>query len=211
MLQLLKGKCVAMSNINKEFESRIMLTESEYFDIVSYFMRLYPNQHFIKNTNIYYDTDELFLRKNHATLRVRVINDIKSELTLKISHPDGDDEINDSMNSNELNAFVKEGVFPDGEVKKRLLLLPYSLDSYKEITTLYNIRLEIQFDDHLLVIDKNTYGDIVDYNLEIETSNSIILAKQKMNEYAEQFNLAKRQQKYVGKAHRAIMAATKKD
>ena len=42
-----------MSNIVKEFESRIMLTESEYFEIVSHFMRLHPNKHFLKNTSFW--------------------------------------------------------------------------------------------------------------------------------------------------------------
>ena len=198
-----------MSNIIKEYESRIMLTNSEYFEIVSYFMRLHPEQHFLKNTNIYYDTNDLFLRKNHATLRVRLINDINCELTLKISHPNGDDEINDPLTKKELDAFIKEGIFPDGEVKKRLLTLPYPLNSYKEITTLYNIRLEIENDDHLLVIDKNTYDEVIDYNLEIEAKDSILTANKWLNTYIKQFNLSLAQQKYVGKAHRAINAATK--
>ena len=186
-----------------------MLTDSEYFEIVSYFMRFHPEQHFLKNTNIYYDTNDLFLRKNHATLRVRLINDINCELTLKISHHNGDDEINDPLSKKELDAFIKEGIFPDGEVKNRLLTLPYSLDSYKEITTLYNIRLEIENDDHLLVIDKNTYGEIIDYNLEIEAKDSMLTANKWLDTYIKQFNLSLTQQKYVGKAHRAINAATK--
>ena len=48
MLQSLKGKRVRMSKVVKEYESRIMLTESEYFEIVSHFMRLHPEKHFLK-------------------------------------------------------------------------------------------------------------------------------------------------------------------
>ena len=200
-----------MSNVIKEYESRLMLTESEYFEIVSHFMRLHPEAHFLKNVNIYYDTPDLYLKKNHANLRVRIINDVKCELTLKISHPEGDDEMNDLLSKKELDQFLKEGIFPDGVVKNFLLTLPYHLDEYKEITTLNNLRLEIENDDHLLVIDKNTYGDITDYNLEIEAKESIDVAHKRMNEYMKQFNIAKPQQKYVGKAHRAIDAALKKD
>ena len=200
-----------MSNIIKEYECRIMLTESEYFEIVSYFMRLHPEKHFIKNVNIYYDTKDLFLKKNHITLRIRLINDINCELTMKIKNLNGDDEINDPLSKKEFDLFMKDGIFPNGAVKNRLLALPYSLDSYKEIATLYNIRLEIENDDHLLVIDKNTFGDVIDYNLEVETNDSLITANKWLKEYIKQFNLSLSKQKYVGKAHRAINAATKKN
>ena len=200
-----------MSNVVKEYESRIMLTESEYFEIVSHFMRLYPNKHFLKNVNIYFDTEDLYLRKNHITLRIRIINDVKCELTLKKTGTNGDDEINDTINLSQVDAIVKGDYFPDGEVKNYLLSLPYTLNLYKQITTLTNLRLEIENEDHLLVIDKNSYGEIVDYNLEIEANDSIENAKSLLNAYILQFNLANRGQKYVGKAHRAIMAATKKD
>ena len=200
-----------MSNIVKEYETRIMLTESEYFEIVSHFMRLHPNKHFLKNTNTYFDTEDLYLRKNHITFRLRTINDIKSELTIKIKGKNGDDEINDSLNSQEAQLVLKSRVFPDGDVKSFLLTLPYTFDAYKEITTLYNVRLEIEEKDHLLVIDKNTYNNIIDYNLEIETKDGIESARRILNYYIEQFSLVNRGQKYVGKAHRAIMSAIKKD
>ena len=200
-----------MSNIVKEFESRIMLTESEYFEIVSRYMRLYPNKSFLKNVNVYFDTEELDLRKRHITLRVRIINDTRCELTAKIKGMNGDDEINDDINLIQANELIKEGKFPDGNVKSFLLTLPYTLDLYKQIAILNNIRLEIENEDHLLVIDKNIYGDNTDYNLEIEAKDSIEKAKTLLNAYILQFNLANRGQKYVGKAHRAILAATKKD
>lgn len=200
-----------MSNIVKEFESRIMLTENEYFEIVSHFMRLHPNKHFLKNTNIYLDTSDLFLRKNHITFRIRIINDIKSELTIKIKGANGDDEINDGINLNEVDAILNNHYFPDGNVKQYLLSLPYSINEYNEIARLNNVRLEIEEEDHLLVIDKNFYNGITDYNLEIEANDSIDNARKWLDYYIKKFNLANRGQKYVGKAHRAIMSAIKKD
>jgi hypothetical protein len=71
----------------------------------------------------------------------------------------------------------------------------------------YNRRLEIENEDHLLVIDKNTYGDIVDYNLEIEAKDNIDTANKRLKEYIEKFHLSLINQKYQGKATRAIMAA----
>ena len=144
-------------------------------------------------------------------LRLRIINDARYELTLKIARPEGDDEMNDILEKKDVDIFMKSGVFPEGVVKKFLLTLPYLLGEYKEITSLNNLRLEIQNDDHLLVIDKNVYGDITDYNLEIEAEDSIFVADKRLSEYMRQFNIAKPEQKYVGKSHRAIDAALKRN
>ena len=199
-----------MSNIVKEFEARIMLTEEEYLNIVSFYMKQYPNQHFLQNVNIYFDSDDLFLRTKHITLRVRIINDARCELTLKERGSNGDKEINDDLSKQERDMLLDSGIFPNGNVKKYLIALSYPLSNYKVITTLYNRRLEIAFEDHTLCIDKNQYSDIVDYNLEVEALDSIEVAKTRINEYIKQFNLKLHMQKYAGKASRAIMAAIKK-
>ena len=196
-----------MSNIAKEFESRIMLTDDEYLSIVSFYMRMYPNKHFIQNTNIYYDSDDLFLRKQGITFRLRIIDEVSSELTIKIKGKEGDVEINDKLNIAQFNVLINQNIFPDGEVKKYLTSLPYSISEYKKITTLFNRRLEIEFDDHLLVVDKNSYSDIIDYNLEIETKDNIESANNLLKEYIKKFHLSLINQKYQGKATRAINAA----
>ena len=196
-----------MSNIGKEFESRIMLTDDEYLSIVSFYMKMYPNKHFIQNTNIYYDSDDLYLRKQGITLRMRIINDSASEFTAKIKGENGDMEINDSLNINQFHLLKDENICPEGEVKKFLLTLPYPMAYFHPVATLYNRRLEIENDDHLLVIDKNSFGDIVDYNLEIEAKDNIETANKYLNEYIEKFHLSLLKQKYQGKATRAIMNA----
>lgn len=195
-----------MSNIVKEFESRIMLTSEEYMNIVSFYMKLYPEHHFLQNTNIYFDSDDLFLRKKHITLRVRIINDVRCELTAKIKGNNGDQEINDDLSLKEKDMLLNENKFPEGNVKNFLVSLSYPLSSYHQIVTLYNRRLEIKYEDHLLVIDKNNYNDIVDYNLEIETEKDINLAYKILEKYIQKFNLSLLEQKYIGKAHRAIMS-----
>lgn len=200
-----------MSNIGKEFESRVMLTEQEYLDVVSHFMKLYPNNHFLQNNNNYFDTNDLFLKNRHITLRIRTINDIRFELTLKIKGLNGDEEINDDLSFKEKEAIIKDKFFPEGNVKRYLLSLPIPLSNYENIVSLYNRRLEIKFDNHLLVIDKNEYNGIIDYNLEIETKDDINLANKLLNDYIKQFHLSLANQKYHGKAHRALDSVIKKD
>ena len=198
-----------MSNIQKEFETRLMLEEEQYFFIVTYFMNIYPNKHFLQNTNIYYDSDDLFLRSQHITLRLRTINDVKSEFTLKIKGDDGDEEITDGLTPKEADLLKNDNLFPYGQVRNRLMLLPYSLDKYHVVATLYNRRLEIDFGDYLLVVDKNVYSDVTDYNLEIESKIDINHAKKVLKEYIAKFNLPVSNEKYRGKATRAIQEAFK--
>ena len=193
-----------MSNIAKEFESRIMLTNDEYISVVSFFMKLYPNQHFLQNTNYYLDTDDFYLKNQHITLRVRFINDVKCELTLKIKGSNGDQEINDSLTFKQFELLKNEGVFPIGNVRDYLLTLSLPLNAYKCLISLYNLRLEIKQEDHLLVIDKNIYNDITDYNLEIETEDNVVHAQDILSSYIKQFNLSLGAQIYKGKAHRAL-------
>ena len=199
-----------MVNAQKEFETRLLISEEQYFFIVTYYMNIQPNKHFLQNANHYFDTDDLFLRNQHMTLRVRIINDVKSELTLKIKGENGDDEITDGLTPKEQELLLEQNIFPYGQVRNRLMLLPYSLDKYHRIASLYNRRLEIEQEDHTLVIDKNSYGDIVDYNLEIESKIGIDHAKDLLKMYAEKFNLTLSEEKYVGKARRAIDEALKK-
>ena len=200
-----------MIKTQKEYETRLMLTEEQYFFIVTYYMNIQPNKHFLQITNHYYDTDELNLTKDQRmTLRVRIINDVKSELTLKIKGEDGDEEVTDGLSPKEQELLLEQNIFPYGQVRNRLMLLPYPLNKYHRITSLFNIRLEIEFEDHILVVDKNTYEDEVDYNLEIESSVGIVHAKELLKEYAGKFNLTLSKEKYIGKARRAIAAALKK-
>ena len=198
-----------MSNIGKEYESRIMLSNEQYFNIVSFFLNKRINHPFIQNINIYYDDENLSLKNNHFTLRVRIINDAYSELTLKEKTPYGDLEYNDQINQKDID-LINKGIFPNGAVKQRLLALPYPLSSYREIARLFNRRLEIKEENYLLVIDKNEYGEITDYNLEVESSVSVEHANEILEKYTKQFNLIKSKDRYVGKAHRAIDEAIKR-
>ena len=200
-----------MIKTQKEYETRLMLTEEQYFFIVTYYMNIQPNKHFLQITNHYYDTDELNLTKDQRmTLRVRIINDVKSELTLKIKGEDGDEEVTDGLSPKEQELLLEQNIFPYGQVRNRLMLLPYPLNKYRRITSLFNRRLEIEFEDHILVVDKNTYEDEVDYNLEIESSVGIVHAKELLKEYVNKFDLTLSKEKYIGKARRAITVTLKK-
>lgn len=174
-------------------------------------MKLYPNHHFLQNNNYYFDTNDLLLRKRHITLRIRTINNTKAELTLKIKGENGDEEINDDITFKEMDTLINDKVFPNGDVKNFLLTFPNPLSTYENILVLYNRRLEIKFDNHLLVIDKNNYNDITDYNLEIEVKEDINLAKKVLSEYIEKFHLSLANQKYIGKANRAIDSVINKN
>lgn len=176
--------------VNKEYESRQMISDEIYNSLNERYKEV---ESFVQ-TNFYHDTDIFSLMENHAILRQRV-GDNFNEVTLKVKGDNGDTEINLSLDKDEdfkLNETMKEFLI-EKNIKE---------EDLKELTSLTTIRKEISFDNHLLVLDKNTYGDITDYNIEIE-ANSLDLAEEEMNKIRQEFNLTK-DKNYESKTRRAF-------
>ena len=191
--------------ISMEYEARNMLSEVEYEKIKDYFLSIEKEPHFIKNKNIYYDRKDLYLINHHMMLRIREINDEPKEVTLKVKGSDGDKEITrvithpidysktlleqDLLNDEMLEVFIKANINP-----KDIIL----------ITSLLTERIEIEKEDHIIVIDKNYYSDVVDYNIEIE-STSREVAKKILLEICDKFRVIYKEN-YLTKSKRAIKA-----
>lgn len=171
-----------------EYEKRVMLDDKQYFALISYYLRKNPHFPFIDQTNYYFDTPDLSLKKEHKVLRARVIVHKGSELTLKIKEEKGDKEISQKLSYLSLRALLKKNKFPKGEVLNNLLEQNKPVSSYKNICSLRTLRLEIKEEDYLVVIDKNEYNDITDFNLEIE-STSRERALEVINKFCEQYNI----------------------
>lgn len=156
-------------SLNIECEARVMLTEDQYHDILSHHLREEGTYSFIKQTNYYIDSDDFSLRDlNRQSLRIRDIVDGVFELTLKIKNPNGDEEYNQIITPIDVKNFKEKGMFPEGEVKNLLLKNNVDISKLKILASLYTLRYEEHLDDYLVVIDKNEYNGITDYNLEIE-------------------------------------------
>lgn len=173
-----------------EYEERVMLEEPDYQKIINDIKRGKRPFVSLHIENIYLDNDESFIYQNKMMLRIRTINNKEQELTLKVNNPDGSaKEINETLLSHPLI---------DKELNNKFF-------KYQEIARLITERIEVKYDDYLLVIDKNIYHDIIDYDLEIEAKtqqNAVNLVKK----YCNLYNL-KYDPHYMNKSVRAIKRA----
>ena len=165
----------------------MIISESNYYDILTPLLRRSNEHPFILQTNIYIDTEDHFIKNNIGVLRFRIIQPLNIELTLKIKNKDGDREYNEPVLFQNYQVFKETNELPEGEIKQLLihLLKVSDLKSVlKPITNLDTRRYEEKIDDYLLVLDKNTYNGIEDYNLEIEAP-SVERAQEVMQKYCK--------------------------
>lgn len=154
-----------------EYETRVMLSEEQYFTIASFYLTRHGYHPFIDQTNYYYDTPDRILRSKHIIIRIRHITHKRCELTLKIKGDNGDIEVNQYLSYNEYHRLMKRFILPKGAVYDELLEKGLPISGYNLIGSLSTKRLEVKEDNYLVVIDKNTYENVTDYDLEIESSS----------------------------------------
>lgn len=188
--------------LNIECEDRVMLTEEEYFEVLAFYLRNKSEIDFIMQTNIYIDSVDFILRKSGKSLRIRTINGKYSELTLKIKGKEGDKEYNEILPLSKLNDFTINGIFPDGEIKNILILDGININFLQVLTSLDTRRYEEKIEDYLLVIDKNDYNGITDYNLEVEAPSKS-RAHEVMISICEKFKISYSSE-YITKSSRAL-------
>lgn len=176
-----------------EYEERVLITKKDYQTILKDIQKGgRPFKH-IKIENVYLDNDESFIYKTKKMLRIRTIDNKEKELTLKIKNKDNSCiEINETLDNHPLI---------DKELNNEFA-------KYHPIAKLETKRVEIQYEDYLFVIDENKYQDVIDYDIEVETSSQE-KAKEIIKKYCDKYNL-KYDPNYKSKSHRAI-ARVRKD
>ena len=178
-------------SLNIECEDRVMISEANYYDILTPLLKRSNEHPFILQTNIYIDTEDHFIKNNIGVLRFRIIQPLNIELTLKIKNKDGDREYNEPVLFQNYQLFKEKNILPEGEIKNLLVNILKVSDLstvLRPITTLDTRRYEEKIDDYLLVLDKNSYNGIEDYNLEIEAF-SVKRAKEVMQKYCKEYGI----------------------
>ena len=193
---------------NNENEKRLMLTKEQYDLLMSDFSKE-ESSILLNQINYYFDDEDLSLRNHHIVLRIRNIDNDKYELTAKIKgkNNEGDLELNYPLNESEVNELIANPHFNYQELKE--IIERTTTKPIKYITSLKTIRLECQKEDHLVVIDKNFYSDVIDYNLEVEAS-SIEAATKYILYYQDKYHLTY-DDNYLSKSRRAINKALNKN
>ncbi len=119
--------------------------------------------------NFYIDNQ---LRKFDDKLGLRIrYKDSQYELTLKEDYQDGKLEINQLISLDDFTSFSKENIFPEGEVKERLIQLNIDVSNLKIVGQLKTTRMDIRYKSSLISVDKSEYNGIIDYEVECEDSS----------------------------------------
>ena len=176
-----------------EYEERVMLSENDYHQVIKDIKESGLPLVSLTILNIYLDNKNEDIYKSGQMLRIRTTNGMNEELTLKIRNRDG--------STREINETLKHHPLIDKELKGKF-------QDYQEITRLFTERIEAKYNDYLLVIDKNRYGDVIDYDLEIE-ANSQQKAINLIEKYCILYDLTY-DSHYKVKSRRAIDEAKKK-
>lgn len=152
---------------NNEIEFKQLLTEKQYNVIhKTYFNEIES----FKQTNFYIDTPDFDLKDHKSALRIRV-KDEYLEMTLKIPAEVGLTEYNfETHVVPELNKPIPEQSLPS-EIADQLTKMDIDLTKLIILGSLKTERLEKEINGNLLVLDKSTYLDFEDFELEYEVED----------------------------------------
>ncbi|MFU0762670.1 CYTH domain-containing protein [Staphylococcus pasteuri] len=181
---------------NNEIEFKQILNENVYNDIKhKYFKDDIP----FKQINYYIDTEDFKLKSNQSALRIRVKDDTY-EMTLKVPAEVGLTEYNfDVSIEPKINKVISHDQLPSDI--RHIISEKYGIQdgSLSILGALTTYRMETNYKNELLVLDKSEYLGTEDYELEFEV-NQYEEGLTKFNELLQSFNLA--HQKPLNKVQR---------
>ena len=153
-----------MQHLEIEFKNLLKKTEYDRLRV------LYPDVTPIRQTNYYIDSPQWTLKEQGMALRVRTF-ETGAELTLKIPQAIGNMEYNQELTSLVWPLFPDQVQLPEGTILDLLREEGIALEKLRVLGSLHTERLEIQVPIGLLAIDKSSYFDQIDYELELEVTN----------------------------------------
>lgn len=176
--------------VEAEFESRLLINKEEYDSLSQYLESNLKKVKDATQTNYYFDTKDFKISSEGNVLRIRVIrNTNKAVLTYKQKDVNQDTEYTQTLTSIvDINKFNKSPFFPDGEAIRILKEKGINTKELAYCGELTTYRKEYNDDNCLIVIDKNDYCGIIDYNLEVESS-SRELAASKVKDLCQLFGI----------------------
>jgi uncharacterized protein YjbK len=151
-----------------EIEFKNLLSIEEFNRMISYFQL--SDDHFFRQINHYFDTEDFALKNLGCALRIREKKE-HFEMTLKQPHPDGLLETTQTLTAKEANALLNGGLFMEGVVKAQIESLGIDVTNLVYFGSLTTDRAELSYQNGLLVLDFSSYLNTKDYEVEYEVSN----------------------------------------
>jgi len=172
---------------NIECEERLMLSETKYNELLAYYKQ---SKEFVEKDikNFYFDDNELSLTSKHIMVRIRISNNIRYSLTLKVKGDEGDLEVSQSLSKEDYEVAISKGIFPSGQVLETLSKYAKNITKLKFIADLHCFRTSFSFKEYLIEIDKNSYLNKNDFDVEVE-AESMDIAKEKITEICNLLNV----------------------
>jgi len=193
-------------NNNVEIEAKVLLTKKQYLKVYDSF-RTDKGIEIINQTNFYIDSKDRTLKENEIALRIREKKD-EYILTVKTPMSEGLLEKNQTLTSAEALDMIEFNKFPVGEVSAFLELLDVDLSALVVLAKMSTKRTTLKKDDvrERISLDVNTYGNKVDYELEVDKT-AMALAEKRIAEILTPLNIEYTINK-ISKQTRALSEAT---
>ncbi|MCG7339389.1 CYTH domain-containing protein [Staphylococcus sp. ACRSN] len=152
---------------NNEIEFKQLLSQTQYHKIDdTYFKEV---EHF-RQTNYYIDTPNFDLKAHKSALRIRVKSSF-NEMTLKIPAKVGLMEYNfETFIEPEIDKVILPEELPS-EITEQLDKMNVNTNALAILGSLTTERVEKEINGNLLVLDKSTYLDYEDFELEYEVTD----------------------------------------
>ena len=183
-----------MSN-NIEIEAKVILSRQDYKKVFDTLKTKITDTH--TQTNFYIDSQDRVLKKNDIALRIREYNRTYV-LTCKTPLSEGLLEKNQELSEKVALEMINLNRF--------LELLDIDVSNLEVLASLTTRRNELSIDSSKISLDENTYGNKVDYEIEVEDS-AMKLAEDRIEEILKPLGITYSLNK-VSKQMRAIKAIT---
>lgn len=191
-----------MSN-NIEIEAKVILSRQDYKKVFDTLKTKITDTH--TQTNFYIDSKDRVLKKNDIALRIREYNRTYV-LTCKTPLSEGLLEKNQELSEKVALEMINLNRFPSGGIQDFLELLDIDVSNLEVLASLTTRRNELSIDSSKISLDENTYGNKVDYEIEVEDS-AMKLAEDRIEEILKPLGITYSLNK-VSKQMRAIKAIT---
>lgn len=190
-----------------EIEAKYLLQKDDFQRILEDFQK--NEMKYKVQVNYYFDTPDFKLQQNKLMFRVRYYGDFY-KATLKL--PNGDNgilEVTETVSQEEfINLCAGRGIY-EGIVQEKLKELGYDVFALELITSLETKRHSCLYKGGEIFFDENSYGDVVDYEIEYEVYTNIEEANKTVLELLKEYNVTNYEQG-ISKRERAVKKALSK-
>ncbi len=162
--------------INYEYEAKLLISEQDYLKLINNL----PIKKTIIQTNYYLISQQL---TTNQALRIREINNTYT-LTLKTKQDNKNEEKNIPISQDIFNEIINTN-----SINHDLLTqLNLHINTIDNIFIIKTTRHQVDYQNIIVEIDKTTFNNTIDYEIEIEAIN-LEIANQKMQTFIKEFQI----------------------